>query len=75
MNEPTATELLKLWRERDARYRVRKIGMIRAPLTENEIASIRAWRKREVEALPAVVRSEAWRELMAWIPPEVRTAR
>lgn len=62
----TATELVALWRARDQRYAIRR------PLSESEIDSVKAWRRSEVDDLPAPERSVPWSLLTHWTPPVKR---
>lgn len=61
----TATELVGLWRVRDQRYAMRR------PLSESEIDSVKAWRRSEVDDLPAPERTVPWNLLIRWTPPLV----
>ena len=56
------SDLLELWRERDRRYLFRR----RMKLSDAEMASIYAWRKGEVQALPQRNRAKPWAELQKW---------
>jgi hypothetical protein len=62
----TAAELVELWVTRDRRYAMRR------ELSQNEVDSVMAWRRSELEALPANERAVPWSLLTRWTPP-VRT--
>jgi hypothetical protein len=65
-------ELHELWRVRDERYAARLVGRTKrfTPLTAFEVDAIRAWRSREIAALPmAHERRQAQATLDAWTPP------
>jgi hypothetical protein len=57
-------DLVARWLERDRRYATR------AELSRSEIDAITAWRRKEVDALPAQERSVAWGILTRWLPPK-----
>ena len=59
----TSLELVGLWLDRDRRYAAR------TPLSPAEIESVTAWRRSEVDALPAKDRSVPWSVLTRWSPP------
>lgn len=54
---------MKVWEQRDRLYRNR------GELSEEEQAMVFAWRRTEVEALPAHVRGAANSMLQNWTPP------
>lgn len=57
--------LAAMWAERDARY-----ATLDRPLREDQIESIRAGRKREVNDLPVKDRARAFARAATWYPPE-----
>jgi hypothetical protein len=67
----TAEELIALWAERDARYRLRKTLGVRHALSPDEASSVRAWRMHETNDLPLLQRIEARARLASWQPPRV----
>lgn len=68
----TFAELLGHWMERDSRYSLRRWNGTRIPLTDDEISSIQAYRRREVSELPERDRKLGGVTLERWIPPVVR---
>jgi hypothetical protein len=68
----TETALVGLWYDRDQKYSHRKIDGRFLPLSEDEEAAIRWWRKREVDALPLEQQTLALATLSRWTPPVIR---
>jgi hypothetical protein len=65
------SKLLYAWRLRDERYALRKARGIPQPLSDREVASIRAYRRSEALALPAVSQEAALAMLARWTPPRM----
>lgn len=61
----TFMALLAVWADRDAVYARRLL-----PLTDHEVESIRAGRKREVDFLPPEQRARAWASVKSWYAPD-----
>lgn len=63
--------LLRKWTERDSRYGARRKNGAKVPLTEEEISSIRAYRRSEVAELPEGDRKLGQVTLDRWTPPSI----
>lgn len=62
---PTLQALIALWAERDSLYAQRPKA-----LTHSAIESIRQFRLKEVNELPAPMRAKAAMRVLAWYPPQ-----
>lgn len=65
----TAQELELLWDQRSTRYAMRRSNSLFRPVSDAEYQSIIAWRRKEVEMLPAKERLKALTALAQWQPP------
>jgi hypothetical protein len=63
------TELAELWTARDRLYAARKVNGIPVILSDVEEDAVRAWRRKEVDLLPADERSAAYGSLTRWYAP------
>lgn len=61
----TLSDLLALWRDRDVLYAESTKG-----LRDDQIDSIREYRKKEVNDLPPEQRAKAWGIAASWYPPQ-----
>lgn len=68
----TTNELNKLWVSRDARYAMRRVSGGIGLLSDDEIAGIKQWRRREIEELPVHEQDAARFILRLWSPPAAR---
>ena len=63
----TLAELRALWESRDSRY-----ALWRYSMSEETAASIRDYRRREIDDLPPLDRGKASLAIALWSPPTVR---
>lgn len=61
----TLRDLLAIWRDRDVQY-----AQNPRALTEEQIASIRTFRIKEVNDLPPAQRAKGWIAAKTWVPPQ-----
>jgi hypothetical protein len=61
--------LRALWSDRDDRYRRRARGGRHLPLSGREEAVVRAFRRSEIDLLPAATQALALIDLVVWTPP------
>jgi hypothetical protein len=62
---------MRTWADRDERYRLRKAYGVRHPLSPEEAASIREFRRSEIRDLPFEQQAIARERLIRWEPPRL----